>query len=272
MSIPSYPLGQDALRVHSLHEYLKRAAHASRSSHRHGFWQFIAFEGEGVHFVDLEEYDYRRGSILVLPEGAVHRFSDGDTNGTLLHVPESYFNRCEQDATRLLNLRARALEMPFFVAEGAHGERVATILTWLREEARAEIGDSELQHALLQTLVLLLLRSAQRQAPQRSDYLRFLELVEERYKTRPSVSEITRTLQMSAKRLYALTNEAVGLPPARIIENRLLLEAKRRLVHSEEAVSSIAFDLGFSDPAYFSRFFKRQVGQSPRGFRSTQQP
>lgn len=115
--------------------------------------------------------------------------------------------------------------------------------------------------------MLLFMRNSPDASPEQSDYLRFLELVEEQYKERPSIADVARALQLSTKRLYATTAAARGLSPGKVIDHRLILEAKRRLVHSSEPVSSIAFSLGFTDPAYFARFFRKHTGQSPRSFR-----
>ena len=51
-----------------------------------------------------------------------------------------------------------------------------------------------------------------------------------------------------------------------LVQERTLLEAKRLLIHNEASISEIALQLGFDDPAYFSRFFKKCAGQSPKEF------
>ncbi len=52
-----------------------------------------------------------------------------------------------------------------------------------------------------------------------------------------------------------------------LIHERVLLEAKRNLIYTVQSVSQISYGLGFNDPAYFSRFFKRLTGQPPKAFR-----
>ena len=56
-----------------------------------------------------------------------------------------------------------------------------------------------------------------------------------------------------------------------LLHQRLAREATRRLVHVAMPVSQLAFELGFDDPAYFCRFFKRQTGLSPRAYRERAQ-
>ena len=58
------------------------------------------------------------------------------------------------------------------------------------------------------------------------------------------------------------------MTPSDFIKNRIILEAKRQLLYSEQSVKEIAFDLGFNDPAYFSRFFTKAMQKSPLSFKS----
>jgi AraC family transcriptional activator of pobA len=60
---------------------------------------------------------------------------------------------------------------------------------------------------------------------------------------------------------------AVGKAPQSLLHDRLMLEAKRNLLYTTLPVSTIAFDLGFNDPAYFSRFFANREGMSPAAYR-----
>ena len=69
--------------------------------------------------------------------------------------------------------------------------------------------------------------------------------------------------------LAAACKEVLGCTPSTLIHERVLLDAKRHLTYSKASASEIAYDLGFSDSAYFSRFFKRQTGMSPIEFRRT---
>lgn len=270
MAIPSYPLGTDGVRVHALGHYLQAAGDHALRAHRHEFWQCVVFTGgEGRHDVDLVAHPFAPGSVLLLAEGAVHRFVpsiDDPTEGILIHFTRDFFVRSPQDAQRLLRLQTAAVDSPL---RSHADEDEATLTHWvdtLKREAERVPADVELLRVLLHGLTLLFARWAPAQTNQ-PDYLRFLERVEVRYKEHDPVPAFARALQMSDKRLYAVTHEAVGLSPGRIIDRRLLLEAKRLLTHSDETVSAIGFGLGFREPAYFSRFFKQRAGESPRAFR-----
>ena len=99
-------------------------------------------------------------------------------------------------------------------------------------------------------------------------FRRFTLLVEKHYKEKHSVADYADLLQMAAKTLTHRFKR-LNLPqPNEVIKNRLILEAKRLLVHTQMSAKEIAYDLGYEDPAYFSRLFQIKTGETPSGFRA----
>ena len=96
----------------------------------------------------------------------------------------------------------------------------------------------------------------------------FRALVEERFQTLHEVKEYARLLSITPGHLNHLAREEFGANAGSVIRDRITLEAKRLLLHSEARVSAIARDLGFSDPSYFSRFFRRETGWTPSDYRA----
>jgi AraC family transcriptional activator of pobA len=82
-----------------------------------------------------------------------------------------------------------------------------------------------------------------------------------------SVAHYAKALNVTAARLRAACIEVTGKTPTRVLEERLVLEAKRNLTYTNMTVAQIAYYLGFTDPAYFSRFFSKLAGESPAAFR-----
>lgn len=96
---------------------------------------------------------------------------------------------------------------------------------------------------------------------------RFKELIELNFKAHWTVSQYAKALSISPTHLSRLTRASNGISALRMIEARLMREARRNLAYTNLSISSIAYTLGFADPAYFSRVFTRDAGISPKAFR-----
>lgn len=91
------------------------------------------------------------------------------------------------------------------------------------------------------------------------------------YALHRSVESYADELGITAHYLNNLCQQLVKKNALQLIHERLLLEAKRYLVYSAQNISEVAYQLGFVDPAYFTRFFKRLTGQSPKAFKNSAQ-
>ncbi|MBD3581945.1 helix-turn-helix domain-containing protein [Flavobacterium selenitireducens] len=99
-------------------------------------------------------------------------------------------------------------------------------------------------------------------------YRKFTLLVDANYRNKHSVADYADLLCMAPKTITHKCKR-LNLPqPNEIIKNRIVLEAKRLLIHTALTAKEIAYDLGYEDPAYFSRLFLAKTGTSPSGFRS----
>jgi AraC-like DNA-binding protein len=99
-------------------------------------------------------------------------------------------------------------------------------------------------------------------------FRKFTRLVEVHYKQKHSVSDYAELLSMASKTITHKFKRLNLLQPNEIIKNRVVLEAKRLLVHTSMTAKEIAFELGYDDPAYFSRQFMIKTGESPSNFRT----
>jgi AraC family transcriptional activator of pobA len=85
-----------------------------------------------------------------------------------------------------------------------------------------------------------------------------------------SVERYARRLSLSSTSLNRLCQSLASATAFDVIQQRLALEARRRLVYVPDSIAAIAVQLGFKDPAYFSRFFRKHSGVSPSEFRRRQ--
>ncbi len=98
---------------------------------------------------------------------------------------------------------------------------------------------------------------------------KFKQLVEKNFMTVRKVSSYAGMLSMAPNYLNDMVKETTGQSASEIIQDRVILEAKAQLVQTELTVNEIAYELQFNDSSYFCRFFRKQTGISPQGFRRT---
>ena len=97
---------------------------------------------------------------------------------------------------------------------------------------------------------------------------KFNLLVEKNFKSEHSVSFYAEQLCKAPKTLSNLFAIFNLKPPSQIIQERIIVEAKRLLRYTDRSVKHITFELGFEDVSYFSNFFKKNTGVSPSDFRN----
>jgi AraC family transcriptional activator of pobA len=251
-------------------------------SHAHrGLFQMLCLFGGGASVrLDDAAFDLRPPAAIVIPPGAVHAFQfQPGTEGYVLTVAESLLSGADPEQ--------RALFEPLLagpqVAElggGGGGEgvapRVAALLEQIFEEFRWPRGGREQMFDWLVRAVLLLVArrlspAPLAAAPGRADhaelFARFRGLVEERFTEHWTVPRYAAALNLTESRLNRLCQAAAGRSAFDVVQERLLLEARRKLHYIAAPVSQLAYELGFADPAYFCRFFKKRTGLSPSDFR-----
>ncbi|MGG5817680.1 helix-turn-helix domain-containing protein [Falsiroseomonas sp. HW251] len=264
------------------------------SVHRHAHLaQALAVtQGGGVLRVDAIEQPFEAPWLVWIPTGAVHAYSfTPGTDGIVVSVSadvletviggESNAARPGRDAEAA---RLREAAESIFAGPMPRVEQIdlnaGAVLEALAREAAGELpGSGSAVTALLRLLLVGLLRSRARQAgaphaaaARAEIHRRFRRLVEAHLREAWPIARFAKALAVTTDRLHAACTEAVGKAPQAILHDRLMLEARRNLIHTRLSVSEIAFDLGFRDPAYFSRFFAARAGMSPAAYRRLGDP
>lgn len=99
-----------------------------------------------------------------------------------------------------------------------------------------------------------------------SKFVEFKLMVETHLTEQPSIHTIAEKLALTTNSLYRLVKEYSGTSPKDFFTNRLMIEAQRKLRYSNLSVKELAYELGFNDPDYFSRLFKKSTGKSVSEF------
>jgi AraC family transcriptional activator of pobA len=219
-----------------------------------------------------------RGPVVIcVPPGVVHAFRfDPTIEGDVITLGTSASgHRGHHDvAAFAMSLHG----VPRVLHPAAEARRaLSALLALARAETDARRGGrDEMLSAYAQGVVLWLHRlaetgrSAALSVGERAmRLLRFRQLVERHYRDHRAIAFYAAALGMTERSLRRLCQDVAGVTPGRLIELRIAQEARRRIIYSHEAVASIGYDLGFEDPAYFSRFVRRHAGVSPGMLRRT---
>lgn len=103
----------------------------------------------------------------------------------------------------------------------------------------------------------------------RMQLAKFISLVDEHYNQGLTVAEYANLLYISPRTLSDITRQALNKTPSLMIQERIILEAQRLLLHSNLNVNQIGYRLGFDDPSYFIKYFKKHTQVSPSAFRKS---
>ncbi len=239
--------------------------------HRHArLHQVLLLKGGGGQAkLDTQTAELQARSLLNVPAGCVHAFTF--TKGTagwvvtlsselldeVLHSDEGLGSVLSRPAVVRWNKRHRQLVEQIF---DEHGERGFARAHVLRSLSSLLLGH------VARTLQDLDYSHTDR--GRASLWFRFERLLESHFDRHWSVADYARNLSVSPTHLSRVTRQATGLAASRIIEERIIREARRHLVFTNLGISEIAYLLGYDDPAYFSRVFSRATGMSPKSFRA----
>ncbi|MGI5242442.1 helix-turn-helix domain-containing protein [Dactylosporangium sp. CA-139066] len=244
---------------------MARAAFA----HRHAFYEIVLLTaGRGAHVIDLHEYALRPPQLFVIAPGQVHYWRNArGLAGRLLVFGDEALLAYPGDR-RLLLQAAPAVRLRAREARGLGG----LFNDLAREYADRPAGFESVLPALLHVLVVRAHRLGAATGSVPSDPLAaaFVRLINDNGGER-SVAAYARRLNTRPQRLAEAVKAATGEPPGRLIRRAQALEARRLLARTELSVAQVGRAAGFADPAYFSRFFRREVGLTPKEYREKHQ-
>lgn len=243
-------------------------------AHRHARLSQVFFiaKGGGTVEIDGTRHALAAPAVVWLPAGCVHGFVfEPETDGIVLTAAEDVVRMaCDLAPDCATRLAAPLLLSPIDVTQGqqfsASAKAVAEEATMQAPGARA----AALHHFGLLLILLARATTGARDTPvssARATYFAFRNLVDQNFRARWSVPLYAKRLGISPDRLHDICQLVAGHPPTHLIQERLMVEARRALIYTGMSIGEIAFDLGFDDPAYFSRFFSKRAGLAPASFR-----
>ncbi|MBK7602647.1 MAG: helix-turn-helix domain-containing protein [Saprospiraceae bacterium] len=244
--------------------------------HRTNFYHVFLFDNcQPTHYVDFEKIKIQPYSLLFIDKDRVHQFDQLlNYEGRILIFTEDFFSDSKflrssilfNDLSKQATIKLNQKSLQLFI-------RLCDNIT---EELN--LPDDDTKHFILKNHLHNFLLLAEREKRKQGfgdlkkgadlDYtLLFRDLLETNFTKLKAVNDYSSQLFISEKRLGQATSKVLGKTPKEIINERILLEAKRFLVYSHLTIKEIGQDLGFEDPAYFVRYFKKNTETTPVEFR-----
>ncbi|MFK7937574.1 MAG: AraC family transcriptional regulator [Saprospiraceae bacterium] len=239
---------------------------------------FIVTSGTGVFCLDNERIDFKKGTVLLLPPSKWRQWEEinGTLDGYFLIFEEEFMSAFFNDALFLYrfhyfynNSTPSFLQLKTEAIAGFIGK-----LKEVKQELTQLNSDSEhLLRSILYYILIHINRQYKEQLGIQNQFfennltLRFKKLLERQVKKYHNVTDYAEVLQVSKSHLNKTIKQTLGKNTSQIIKERLAAEAKRELLYSQYSVAEIAYQLNFSEPSNFNRFFKSIVKLTPNEYR-----
>lgn len=233
-------------------------------------------KGRGVFELDGERHDVVPGALFVTRPGQIRRWHVEGLDGACVFFATEFVRDAFADARFLDQFAFLDPGRPSGAIRLTTAERTQYLRRFRRmieEFGTIRADATDLLRARLYELLVLINRwyRLRHPKPARSSrhatVERFRAMVEHDFRRLHRVQDYAAKLAVSPGHLNVLCLEHLGRPASREIHERVLLEAKRLLRYTDKPAFAVAHELGFADPAYFGRFFKREGGVTPREFR-----
>jgi AraC family transcriptional activator of pobA len=247
--------------------------------HRNLFQILVIAQGGGEMSFEAATLKFEAPCAILVPATVAHgyRFRPDITEGFVLSFTEEEAHSLGPHSDDALNrLRGLAVE-PVVDLGSVELVRVGALCASLQEESFLARDGYKL--AMRSYLVLVAIEIARLAASRARTGAMTLtagdptvealrRVVEENFRKQRLLSFYAEKLAMTPDRLNDHVKRATGVTAGHLIRQRVLTEAKRQLVFTAQPIHEIAYDLAFSDPSHFARFFRKQTGSTPQDFRA----
>lgn len=251
--------------------------------HRHAQYLQIHYTDSGSTSFHIDDriYHVEGPSCFLTPASVPHSFSTEDkTTGHVLTVHQSVVWRLMQDGLQNLS----SLNLGQGICLNSAGYNPIQLIQWAQiKQLFSSINlewhsDYPAKNLMLENLTRLLIIQIARLSSNCPSYSkasnealqifrRFTDLIDDHYTEHWSLSSYDAALGVSESRLNQISRKIANSPPKKLINDRLMQEAKRFLSFSNLTVKEISYQLGFIDPAYFCRFFRRNASMTAQQYR-----
>ena len=265
----------EKFRIRTVQE-LQKEQKLIQDTHRHDYYFILALiKGKGKHTIDFITYEITDYSIFFMRPGQVHQLSlNKGCTGYLMQFSKDFYRPGNKTDQQLLR---SASNKNFCKLDLKKSNNLFNVLSYIyKEYNEKEKMYFDIIKANLSIFFVELTRYRENQIkPESKNTIftqerldEFLELLENNIYKYKQVSEYADMLNLSTFQLNSMTKSNLGKTCSTLIDEQIILEAKRYLLATTEQVKEIAYNLGYEDVSYFIRFFKKHTGRTPEAYRT----
>ncbi len=271
----------NGFRVEHMPEMFAQSTVDDCCPHVHSFYEILWFqEGRGRHMVDFVDCEVAPNTIFFLSPGQIHHFDVKEGYKGVAIKMCTDFMKDEKEYESLFV--KYDLFYPFgatscYTVDNQSAAMLRQLAAAMEDESlhASEFGNVDILKSLLRVFLVKVLRCGSRETDTRIDYLKpshalflqFRRLVENEYKSLHTVQNYADRLNVAVRTLNKCVNDYARMSPLAFLNGRIVLEARRMVRYSNMMFKEIAAELGFDEPSYFVKFFKRHTGYLPSEFR-----
>lgn len=267
--LPTYNLELKNDFVFLEKENLEQFMDSDISAHSHNYYILsFLYEGSVAHLSDFYQERVSSPAVLLLDIDQVH--THPDMGGCKIVSIAFSTNFVADQNQRFLEKVSRVFSRPFINISSEELDQLDEIIKIIARESSKETKDYELIKALLNVLIVQCSNLSETHPVFEQNgngiYSGFRALLRENLHEQHLVKFYADRLNVSTRILSQCVKNSTSKTPKQLIDQHLLLEAKRLLFWSDVSVKEIAWQLGFETDSYFNRFFKKHTGKTPKEF------
>jgi len=249
--------------------------HFTIKPHKHDFYLLLLFtKGHGTHYVDFNSYPIKPGTVFMLSPGQVHswKLSDDIDGYVFFHSKTFYDEGYTNEKITNYPFFNSINNAPFVTIKKTNLPPIEKLFQEiLQEYKQPNLLQLNKLHALVNILYIELARvyitGEKVENPKYLHAIKKLDnLIDINFKEIKFPTEYASLMNITERHLNRITKTCLNKTPTELISDRVILEAKRMLIHSNHTVSEVAEELGYFDASYFSRLFKKKCGKTPVQF------
>lgn len=255
-----------------------------QEAHRHDFYSIYWIKkGKLIHTIDTVAHEVTKNTLFFIAPGQVHKMEfRGRVNGIMMAFDDAFL--CLKDEFQSIGINSELFFNEHFSSVVPLNDQQArelegVVALMMKEAVHKQVQHSTAFHSLLRYFLVLVsrIKLGQDQLAYEPNlhtehnghlFLKFKTLIEKKFIELKKVSDYAVLLHIKPVLLNEICKQLSGITAGEHIRSRIILEAKRYLHNTDLTAKEIAYQLGFEDPHYFSRFFKKYTGQTPLEFKS----